>query len=102
MHASTVEDVVEEATVLRDRIMVLFERLSAQVLETASAGLHRDVASLGHWIRANPEWGMSCERCRDPDDSSWRRRRWADAPTPYSEVPIPVSAIAWWWEQLRK
>ncbi|WP_459740869.1 terpene synthase family protein [Streptomyces sp. E-15] len=96
-----VAGVLDEAMLLRDSLMVLFERLSRQVLPTASADLRRYVASLGHWIRANLEWGMTCERYRDPDDPSPLRVRWAHAPAPHSEEPVRIPAIAWWWQQLR-
>ncbi|MEW2294309.1 hypothetical protein ABZ719_16635 [Streptomyces sp. NPDC006743] len=92
--------VMDEAMLLRDQLMVLFERLGQQVIADASTDLRRYVASLGHWIRANLEWGMTCERYREPGGTSPLDLQWADTPTPLSEAPVPVPTIAWWWRQL--
>lgn len=94
--------VLGEAMLLRDQVMVLFERLSRQVAADASTGLRRYVASLGHWIRANLEWGMTCERYREPGESPSLGHQWAETPAPLSDAPVPVPTIAWWWQQLGK
>lgn len=83
-----VPGMVSEAMFLRDQIMVLFERLSEQVRGAASTELRRYVTSLGHWIRANLEWGTTCERYLNPEDP-------ADLPTTWAAAPMPGSGARW-------
>jgi len=91
-----------EAMLLRDHLMVLFDRLSNQVRSAASPDLRRYVTSLGHWIRANLEWGMTCERYLDPEGpSDLPTERWAAAPMPGSDTEVDLPAISWWWQQLQ-
>ncbi|MDX2812028.1 terpene synthase [Streptomyces sp. PA03-5A] len=95
-----VPGMVSEAMFLRDQIMVLFTALSAQVHRTASSELQRYVTSLGHWIRANLEWGTTCERYLNPEDPAYLPTTWAPAPMPGSDAPVDLPAISWWWRQL--
>jgi len=96
------EVVLDEAMLMRDRIMVLFETLSRQVQVTASPSLVRYTASLGHWIRANLEWGSSCARYVDASEAEAVSGVWAEVPAPGSESPIDLPAISWWWQQLAR
>lgn len=91
---------VSEGMFLRDQIMVLFTALSAQVRRTASPELQRYVTSLGHWVRANLEWGTTCERYLNPEDPAYLPTTWAPAPMSGSDAPVELPAISWWWEQL--
>jgi hypothetical protein len=100
-HASgkSAAEAMPDAMFLRDQIMVLFTELSAKVRSTAGHELNRYVASLGDWIRANLEWGISCERYITPGNSVAPPRISASDPSPGSDTPPDVPAIAWWWNE---
>jgi hypothetical protein len=94
------EEVLDEAMLLRDQVMVLFERLGRQVTATASPALTRYVSSLGNWIRANLEWGSSCARYVDPAAPGHLSEIWATNAAVGSGTPIDLPSINWWWQQL--
>ncbi|MFJ1647016.1 hypothetical protein [Streptomyces sp. NPDC088258] len=86
---------------MRDRVMVLFDRLSAQVLDGASEELRRYVSGLGQFIRGHLDWASSCPRYAVPSGpkatpGGW----WKPQPADDSLEPLPIPAIAWWWDQL--
>ncbi|MFJ7995952.1 hypothetical protein ACIQ7D_02050 [Streptomyces sp. NPDC096310] len=86
---------------MRDRVMVLFERLSAQVMDEADDGLRRYVRGLGQFVRGHLDWASRCPRYtassgpRTPPGGWWKQQ-----PADNSLEPLPVPTIAWWWDQL--
>lgn len=89
------------AVAMRDRVMVLFERLSAQVLKEAGEDLSRYVEGLGQFVRGHLDWASVCPRYAVPagpraTPGGW----WKQHPADDSLEPLPVPTIAWWWEQL--
>ncbi|MET7608590.1 terpene synthase [Streptomyces avermitilis] len=97
--AKSAAEMLPDAMFLRDQIMVLFAELSAKVCSTASYELNCYVTSLGDWIRANLEWGISCERYIAPGHPATLPRISATDPSPGSNTPADIPAIAWWWNQ---
>ncbi|MEV7423524.1 MULTISPECIES: terpene synthase family protein [unclassified Streptomyces] len=86
---------------MRDRIMVLFDRLSAQVLDGANEELRRYVTGLGQFVRGHLDWASACPRYAVPSGpkatpGGWWKRQPADN----SLEPLPIPTIAWWWDQL--
>ncbi|MGW2257580.1 terpene synthase family protein [Streptomyces sp. NPDC001780] len=89
------------AVSMRDRVMVLFGRLTAQVLEEADDGLRRYVKGLGQFVRGHLDWATHCPRYtvptgpQSPPGGWWKRQ-----PADDSLEPLPLPTIAWWWDQL--
>ncbi|RDG30146.1 terpene synthase family protein [Streptomyces corynorhini] len=86
---------------MRDRVMVLFDRLSAQVLDGANEELRRYVNGLGQFVRGHLDWASSCPRYAVPTGpkatpGGWWKRQPADD----SLEPLAIPTIAWWWDQL--
>nr|MDT0522035.1 hypothetical protein [Streptomyces sp. DSM 41633] len=110
-------EAVPLAVALRDRVMVLFTRLRAQ-LENGPDGpdgpagangeLRRHLAALGHYVAGSIAW-----QSRAPRYASPRNRhelplaearfavRFADAPSFAGTEPPDVPALASWWRQVR-
>ncbi|MFE3825314.1 hypothetical protein [Streptomyces sp. NPDC059092] len=86
---------------MRDRVMVLFDRLAAQVEEEADESLRRYVRALGQFVRGHLDWASRCPRYtvssgpRTPPGGWWKQQ-----PADNSLEPLPVPGIAWWWDQL--
>ncbi|MFJ2554656.1 MULTISPECIES: hypothetical protein [unclassified Streptomyces] len=86
---------------MRDRVMVLFDRLAAQVEAEADDGLRRYVRGLGQFVRGHLDWASHCPRYtvssgpRTPPGGWWKQQ-----PADNSLEPLPIPTIAWWWDQL--
>ncbi|MFC9428261.1 hypothetical protein [Streptomyces sp. NPDC056987] len=86
---------------MRDRMMVLFDRLAAQVAEEADDGLRRYVRGLAQFVRGHLDWASLCPRYavvsgpRTPTGGWWKQQ-----PADNSPEPLPIPTIAWWWDQL--
>ena len=102
----TVEQAVDEAVAMRDRVMVRFLRLRERTAaRRTSTALRVYLDCLGHAIRGNIDWALQVPRYVDFTDSEPRptpviETCWADAPADSSPDPLPIPAIAWWWDQL--
>ncbi|MET9485003.1 hypothetical protein [Streptomyces sp. NPDC006638] len=89
------------AVAMRDRVMVLFERLSEQVAKEAHTALRRYVEGLAQFVRGHLDWASACPRYRVPSGpgatpGGW----WKQHPADDSAEPLPLPTIAWWWDQL--
>ncbi|MFJ1748049.1 hypothetical protein ACIOJD_17640 [Streptomyces sp. NPDC088116] len=89
------------AVAMRDRVMVLFDRLAAQVLKEADSGLRQYVKGLGQFVRGHLDWASICPRYSVPSGpraapGGW----WKQQPADNSLEPLPIPTIAWWWDQL--
>ncbi|MFF3749155.1 hypothetical protein ACFYYH_01630 [Streptomyces sp. NPDC002018] len=86
---------------MRDRVMVLFERLAAQVLKEADSDLRRYVEGLGQFLRGHLDWASICPRYSVPSGpkatpGGW----WKPRPADDSQEPLPIPTISWWWDQV--
>lgn len=99
-------EALDAAVKIRDRLMCLYLRLRDQIAENASPGLSRYVHDIGYWIRGNIEWSRDTHRYLNPIDAATKTEKhyqpfdltWADKPADDDPDPLPVPAIAWWWE----
>ncbi|QWA26736.1 hypothetical protein KJK32_46245 (plasmid) [Streptomyces sp. JCM17656] len=95
---------LDQVVHMRDRFMCLFLALRSQLTRRASSELARYLAGLGHFIRANIDFGNVSARYTNPDGSSPDAVRSplqiSDAPSDASLNPVDISHIAWWWQQL--
>ncbi|MFJ2114035.1 MULTISPECIES: hypothetical protein [unclassified Streptomyces] len=86
---------------MRDRVMVLFDRLAQQVLKEADDDLRRYVKGLGQFVRGHLDWASACPRYSVPSGpkatpGGW----WKPQPADDSLEPLPFPTISWWWDQL--
>jgi len=106
---SSPERVLDQAIAMRDRVMLLFQRLRQQVLNAASPELARYLIGLGDWHRGYLEWALFVSNRYtepgNPGDPVQAERLtmlpFAEQPTDDNPKPLPIPTIAWWWEQLR-
>lgn len=105
-HHRPPQDAVAAAIAVRDRAMSLFLRLREQTLRGASQELRSYLDCLGHGIRGNIEWALRVPRYTDPDGgvrpgtAAASAPNWSDRPSDTSTAPLPIPAVAWWWDLL--
>ncbi|MGW7440144.1 terpene synthase family protein [Streptomyces sp. NPDC054849] len=99
----SVQEAVEAAARIRDRILTRFLRVHDRVLRTAGAELAGYLQGLCYGIRGNAEWGLRVPRYLSlghvPDAMDEAPLDWAAAPADGRSAP-PASAptLAWWWD----
>lgn len=102
------ESAIPSVVAMRDRVMCLFLRLGEQIRADASDNMCRYLDSLGQWLRANIDWGVTSERYVKPLGTDSPPETWGLMPSEYAAdptdttlEPIPVPVASWWWAQLR-
>ncbi|MEV6653547.1 terpene synthase family protein [Streptomyces sp. NPDC051219] len=95
------------AVAIRDRAMTLFITLREQLARKAGKELGRYLVALGHWLAGNvqyhnvaPRYASPRNRHELPVDGASYGITWRDTPSDPSIEPLPVPALAWWWQQL--
>ena len=100
----SVPEAIDRAVRIRDRFMCLFLSLRSQITPRASSDLEGYLIGLGHFIRANIDFGNASARYSNPDGSSPHTTRSplhiSDTPSDPSLEPVGIPHIAWWWQQL--
>ncbi|MER6319512.1 hypothetical protein ABT237_38050 [Streptomyces sp. NPDC001581] len=107
-------EAVPLAVALRDRVMVLFTRLRAQLEDDAGAAdgtdgeLRRHLAALGHYVAGSIAWQSRAPRYASPRNrhelplaEARVALRYADAPSVGGTEPPEVPALASWWRRVR-
>ncbi len=105
---SSLDQALEDAIALRDRILCRFLALRDRALPRASSELHRYLTDLGHGIRGNIEWGLRVPRYLSLNSAAAGPGEvdppadipWADRPAEAGQEPPPLPSIAWWWDDL--
>ncbi|MBB2910322.1 hypothetical protein FHS43_001585 [Streptosporangium becharense] len=104
LHGYTRDQALQEATRMRDHTTHLFVRLREQVLPTASAPLRHYVNALGTSMRATVDVGVTTARYTNPDGAHpgavHITSSLTDRPPVGAADPLPIPAIAWWWDLL--
>jgi hypothetical protein len=97
------ERALAEAYGLRDRVMARFLQLREDVIAGPHSGaLGAYLDCLGHAIRGNTDWALRVPRYSGygqspaPDGPSW-----AERPSDPRHDPLPIPAVAWWWDPFR-
>ncbi|MFF4954836.1 selina-4(15),7(11)-diene synthase [Streptomyces chattanoogensis] len=88
------------AVAQRDRVLRLFLRLRTQLQAQAGPQLRQYLDSLGRFIRASQDWGISSLRYTTPDDPAPLPSTFSNAPTDDSDDPLDIPVISGWWSLL--
>lgn len=95
---------LDQAVRMRDRLMCLFLALRTQLAHRANSDLDHYLTGLGHFIRANIDFGNASARYSNPDGNSPHATQSplhvSDTPLETSLKPLDIPHIAWWWQQL--
>lgn len=94
------EEALHTAIAQRDRVTTLFLAVRDQVTPTAGPELRQYVDSFASCIRATQDWCVSSVRYTTPDDPAGLPFTFHDRPTDTSREPLPIPAVAWWWDLL--
>ncbi|BCL26683.1 hypothetical protein GCM10017557_15420 [Streptomyces aurantiacus] len=99
----SLQQAVDEANKLRDRILRRFLELHDVVRPTAGADLSVYLQGLRHGIRGNNEWGQRVPRYLSlghwPDEWEDLSPAWAEEPSDLRPGPVEgAPSIAWWWD----
>lgn len=92
------EQALAEAIAQRDRVTCLFLRQRDALQAGAGPRLRQYLTSTTDFIRAFQDWGISSVRYTCPDDPAALPSVFRDTPTDDSLEPLPIPAVAWWWE----
>ena len=100
----TIEQAMEEAVLLCNRLTHRFAELIEEVRPRASTPLRNYLDHLAHLVRGNIEWGLQADRYRNPDgrtpDAVSTVGSWAETPPSDAATAPPIPSIAWWWDDL--
>ncbi|WP_243082055.1 selina-4(15),7(11)-diene synthase [Streptomyces sp. 891-h] len=97
-HGLKPKDALETAVAQRDRVMCLFLRMGARLTASGSPQLRQYLESLGSFIRAAQDWGISSRRYTTPEDPADLPTTFRETPTDDSTEPLDIPAVAWWWD----
>ncbi|MFI9818781.1 terpene synthase family protein [Saccharothrix variisporea] len=96
------DEAMRTAVALRDRIMVRFLALRERVTaRPCSRALRVHLDCLGQSIRGNTDWALSVPRYTTAAPAL-PRPGWSDHPSDDNPDPLPIPAIAWWWDDLEQ
>ncbi|MGW2558916.1 terpene synthase family protein [Streptomyces sp. NPDC001514] len=108
-HGCTPKEALAPAVALRDRAMTFFIRLRERLAKDADDQLARYLDSLAHYVSGCIEWQNLAPRFTSPRNRNTLPVEGAsydityrDTPSDPSTEPLPVPAIAWWWDQLER
>ncbi|MDL4816945.1 terpene synthase family protein [Actinomadura opuntiae] len=93
------EQALEQAAELCNRLTLRFLQLRDQILPGASRPLRRYIDHLTHLIPGNLEWGLQAGRYTNPDGGhpGAVATKATFTETAPSTAPPPIPSIAWWW-----
>ncbi|MCP3757024.1 hypothetical protein [Streptomyces sp. TBY4] len=101
----TDDEALAQAVGMRDRVMVRFLELGAQLKEHAGTEVQRYVDGLGNMVRTNIDWSHTTARYLNPRNLATfslpdPAHRYSDKPANTTPGPLPIPCIAWWWDDL--
>ncbi|MFI8895584.1 terpene synthase family protein [Streptomyces paradoxus] len=99
----TLDQAVEVAHGLRDRVLLRFLELHDRVRPAAGSALATYLQGLRYGIRGNNEWGLRVPRYLSlghwPDVMEETVLTWADEPSDTRPGPLEgAPGVAWWWD----
>jgi hypothetical protein len=101
--ALPLEQAVDEANALCDRILPRFLQVHDRIRPTTGADLALYLQGLRHGVRGSNEWGMRVPRYlslgRWPDEREDLSLTYAQEPSDSRPGPVEgAPGIAWWWD----
>ncbi|WP_282793937.1 hypothetical protein [Streptomyces sp. CC224B] len=99
----TLQQAVDEAARLRDRVLLRFLDLHDRVRPTAGTDLATYLQGLRYGMRGNNEWGLRVPRYLSqgswPDSMEELPLTYAEEPSDTRPGPVEgAPSIAWWWD----
>ncbi|MFF8609668.1 hypothetical protein ACF06X_27520 [Streptomyces sp. NPDC015346] len=99
----SLQEAVEAATCVRDRVLTRFLQVHDRVRPRAGVELSSYLQGLRYGIRGNAEWGLRVPRYLSlghvPDPMDEAPLAWAEAPADGRSEPLPAApSLAWWWD----
>jgi Terpene synthase family 2, C-terminal metal binding len=91
----SLQEAVDEAMRLRDRVLTLFLRLYDQVQPNLSQEMRDHCLVWARFINVYTGTGLQHRFL-----GSTSSVHWTDQPTDSSTDPLPYPAISWWWDQV--
>ncbi|WPG37272.1 hypothetical protein [Variovorax sp. EBFNA2] len=96
------EDTVREAIALRNSVFSLYLRLREDMLSDAAPDVRDYIRGLDGYVRGGFHWIQNNDRYRFRNgvdgERAYEGGDLANALPPDDGTPIPVPALAWWWE----
>ncbi|WP_241779803.1 selina-4(15),7(11)-diene synthase [Streptomyces natalensis] len=96
----TTNQALATAVAQRDRVLRLFLRLRTHLQAHAGPELCQYLDSLGQFIRASQDWGITSLRYTTPDDPAPLPSAFRSEPTDDSDDPLDIPVIREWWSLL--
>ncbi|MFF3159340.1 selina-4(15),7(11)-diene synthase [Streptomyces sp. NPDC057910] len=98
-HGFTTDETVAELIRQRDRVLMLYRRVTAELRTWGSPQLRQYLGFVDVFIRSVVEWQLACPRYSPPEDPADLPSGVRDNPTTTdSPQPLPIPTIAWWWD----
>jgi hypothetical protein len=99
----SLQQAVDAANNMRDRILRRFLELHDRVRPTAGVDLATYLQGLRHGVRGNNEWGLRVPRYLSlgqwPDEREEMALVWAEEPSDLRPGPVEgAPSMAWWWD----
>jgi hypothetical protein len=102
-HDLTLQDAVDEAARLRDRVLLRFLHVYERTCRGAGPELADYLQGLSYGIRGNAEWGLRVPRYlslgQTPDGLDDLAVEWAQQPADSNRAALPLPSVAWWWDE---
>lgn len=92
------DEALHTAIAQRDRVTTLFLKVRDDLAADATPRLRQYLDSFAAFIRATQDWCLSSVRYTTPDDPAGFPVAFHDEPTDTSADPLPIPAVAWWWD----
>ena len=97
-------EAMAKAAAIHDRLMCLYMALYDQTKMNAGPEVRLYLDQLSNFIRGNLDYSAVTPRYKVlPTDVSGRATAdWADSPSDGRLTPLPLPAVAWWWDELNR
>ncbi|ONK14103.1 hypothetical protein [Streptomyces sp. MP131-18] len=91
-------EALARAVAARDRVMQRFQAVRTRAEPVAADPVRRYLGGLGTWVRGNLDWSVRSARHRPDGAPAAGRVRLTGTPPGRDEGPLPLPAVAWWWQ----
>lgn len=106
-HGGSTDRAMVAAVGARDRVMRRFLELRAETVPRVATDTRCYLDNLGNTIRGNIDWALRVPRytsLSDPGElpvaGAPLRPGWVERPSDTDIAPLPLPAVAWWWDDL--